>query len=91
MANVNSPLTAIFPFTVAIASPIPIGPFCFIIFTSNLSTSPGSTLFLNLNLSIPPNKAFFPLFSSTDKIATAPVCARAYTIKTPGIIGFPGK
>ena len=33
IANVNSPFTAIFPSTVAIASPIPTGPFFFIIFT----------------------------------------------------------
>ena len=61
------------------------------IFTSSFKVSPGTTCFLNLNLSIPPNKAFFPLFSSIERIATAPVCAKLSTINTPGIIGFPGK
>ena len=91
IAKVNSPFTAVFPSTVAIASPIPTGPFFFIIFTSNFSLSPGTTCFLNFNLSIPPNSAFFPLFSSIESIATAPDCANASTINTPGIIWFPGK
>ena len=34
---------------------------------------------------------FLPLFSSSERIATAPVWARASVIKTPGIIGLPGK
>ena len=59
--------------------------------TFYLKPSPGTTFLLNFILSIPPNKAFFPLFSSIERIATAPVCAKLSAINTPGIIGLPGK
>jgi len=53
--------------------------------------SPGTTIFLNFILSIPPNRAFFPLFSAKLSMAIAPVCAKLSVISTPGMIGFPGK
>lgn len=53
-ANVISADAAIFPSTVAFAVPTPIGPFCLMISSSSVSTSPGTTFFLNFALSIPP-------------------------------------
>jgi len=91
IANVSSALQATFPLTVATASPIPTGPFTFIIFVSSISTSPGSTFCLNRALSIPAKYAVFPLISGVPSMATAPTCASASIISTPGMTGFPGK
>ena len=41
--------------------------------------------------SMPANSASLPRFSSSDRTATAPACASASTIFTPGMIGLPGK
>ena len=66
------------------ASPTPIGPLHFMIFISSINTSPGRTICLNLALSIPAKYAVLPRFSGNDSIATAPVCASASMISTPG-------
>lgn len=47
--------------------------------------------FLNFALLIDAKYAIFPLFSGLLRIATAPVCASASTIRTPGITGSCGK
>jgi len=52
--KVSSALTASLPSTVAVALPTPTGPFCLIISHSSFTLSPGTTLRLNLALSIPP-------------------------------------
>ena len=41
--------------------------------------------------SMPANSASLPRFSSSESTATAPACAIASTIRTPGMIGRPGK
>ena len=40
---------------------------------------------------MPAKSAILPRFSSSLSTATAPACASASTIFTPGMIGFPGK
>ena len=54
IAKVSSAITAVFPFTVAVAFPTPTGPFCLMISSSSSSTSPGTTFCLNLALLIAP-------------------------------------
>ena len=46
--KVNSAATATLPSTVAVAFPMPIGPFCLMISHSSRSLSPGTTFLLNL-------------------------------------------
>ena len=75
--NVSSAVSAVSPSTVATAFPIPRGPFCFMISHSMRRRSPGTTFLLNLALFIAPKYAVFPLFSSSESIATAPTCAHA--------------
>ena len=57
----------------------------------SVSSSPGSTIRLKRTSSIPANSASLPRFSSCESTATAPACASASTMITPGMIGRPGK
>ena len=50
-----------------------------------------TTIRLNRQSSIPAKNAILPRFSSSTSTATAPVCAIASTIRTPGITGRSGK
>ena len=77
--------------TVAVALPMPTGPFLLMIWHSSFNLSPGTTFFLNFALLIAPKYAVLPLFPSSLKIATAPTCASASTIRTPGMTGSCGK
>ena len=58
---------------------------------SSVSSSPGRTMRLKRTSSIPAKSASLPRFSSCESTATAPACASASTIFTPGMIGLPGK
>ena len=77
--------------TCAVALPRPIGPRTTSSVHSSSSSSPGSTIRLKRTSSIPAKSASRPRFSSWESTATAPVCAIASTISTPGITGRPGK
>ena len=58
--NVSSALATIFPPTLAVASPIPIGPFFRIMRVSRQSLSPGITFPLKRHLSTAPKYAILP-------------------------------
>src|SRR6476646_1941114 len=90
-ANVSVPRTASSPSTVAFALPRPTGPRTVSTTQSSVSVSPGRTTRLNLRSSMPAKSASFPWFSGCESTATAPHCASASTILTPGMIGLPGK
>ena len=59
--------------------------------TSASASRPGETMRLKRQSSIPAKKAILPRFSSSTSTATAPACAIASTISTPGITGRSGK
>ena len=90
-ANVSVPRTASSPSTVARALPRPIGPRTVSSVHSSVSSSPGRTMRLKRTSSMPAKSASRPRFSSSESTATAPACASASTIFTPGMIGLPGK
>ena len=52
--KVSSALTTTLPSTLAVASPIPIGPLALMIFVSSFTLSPGTIFPLNLHLLMPP-------------------------------------
>lgn len=79
------------PSTVAFALAVPIPCRNVPSSISSRSVSPGFTCRRNLKLFIFVNTASLPLFSSMDSAKTAPTCASASTISTPGMMGFPGK
>jgi hypothetical protein len=85
------PRAASWPSTFAVALPLPTGPRTASSVHSKTSSSPGSTIRLKRTSSIPAKSARRPRFSSCESTATAPVCAIASTISTPGITGRPGK
>ena len=89
--KVSSAVTAHLPSTHAEALPTPTAPCCCTSSQWRVSTSPGVTCLRKRALLMPPNSASLPLFSGRLSAATAPVCASASTISTPGITGFPGK
>ena len=90
-ANVSVPRAASSPPTRASARPLPIGPRTRSRSHVSSNSSPGSTIRLKRTPSMPANSASRPRFSSWESTATAPVCAIASTISTPGMIGRPGK
>src|SRR5581483_9369543 len=58
---------------------------------SSVSTSPGSTTRLKRQSSMPPKNGILPALSSCASTATAPHCAIASIVSTPGITGRSGK
>src|SRR5512140_211507 len=88
---VTSPFAARTPSTSASPCIFHLGPFRAITVISRRSWSPGTTGRRNLQLSIPVKYAirFPPPIALSARIP--PVCARASTIRTPGMIGCPGK
>src|SRR4029079_14873772 len=90
-ANVSVPRAASASPTCAVAFPRPMGPRIVSISQASVSTSPGSTMRLNRQSSMPAKNAIFPWFSSSTRTAIAPVWAIASTMRTPGITGRSGK
>ena len=79
------------PPTLARPCPFAIGPRTRRNSHSRSSSSPGSTIRLKRQSSIPAKKGTLPRFASSASTATAPHCAIASMVSTPGITGRPGK
>src|SRR4029079_18120349 len=58
---------------------------------SRVSTSPGSTTRLKRQSSMPAKNGILPALAASASTATAPACAIASIVRTPGITGRTGK